>query len=78
MAIFGGPKKPSEQGKMKKMATIAHFLSFFEVKKGPVYQLKFDFRKKERILSYDLGKNLEKYRRKKGQYTSVNLIFVNF
>ena len=31
-----------------------------------------------RILSDDLGKNLENSRRKKGQYTSVNLIFVDF
>ena len=66
---------------------MAKFSSFFWGKR-PVYYYKFDFwqdfkwriraKKMEKSLSDDLGKNLENSRRKKGQYTSVNLIFVDF
>ena len=54
------------------------FFVIFEVKKGPIYLCKFDFRKKELILDDDLGQKSRNFEEKKGQYTIVNLIFVDF
>ena len=63
---------------MEKMAKFALFVCFFEVKKGPLYYSKFEFRKNKLILVNDLGQKSRKFEGKKDQYIIVNLIFADF